>query len=140
MTATRSAVSAITPMSCVISITAVPWSRHMRFSTEMICACTETSSAVVGSSAMTRSGSAAGDAARRVDQPDHGGAGHRLAGAGFAHHAKDLALVDVERDPVERLQNSTTGGELDREVAHGKNGGRHLSLGLRASRSQSPTR
>ena len=51
ITATRSAVSAITPMSWVTSITAVPWSRHRRFSNWMICAWIDTSSAVVGSSA-----------------------------------------------------------------------------------------
>ena len=51
ITATRSAVSAITPMSCVTSITAVPCSRQSRFSSAMICAWIETSSAVVGSSA-----------------------------------------------------------------------------------------
>src|SRR5690554_7655227 len=38
MTATRSAVSAITPMSCVTSITAVPCSRVISFSSSMICA------------------------------------------------------------------------------------------------------
>ncbi len=59
ITATRSAVSAITPMSWVISITAVPRSRHSRFSTAITWAWTETSSAVVGSSAITSSGSAA---------------------------------------------------------------------------------
>ena len=58
MTATRSAVSAITPMSWVISMTAVPRSRHSRFSSAMICAWIDTSSAVVGSSAISRSGSA----------------------------------------------------------------------------------
>ena len=56
ITATRSAVSAITPMSWVISITAVPCSRHRRFSSWMICAWIETSSAVVGSSAMMSCG------------------------------------------------------------------------------------
>ena len=59
ITATRSDVSAMTPMSWVTSITAVPWSRPSRLISAMICACTETSSAVVGSSAMMSSGSAA---------------------------------------------------------------------------------
>ena len=40
-------------------MTAVPRSAHRRLISAMICACTETSSAVVGSSAMTSSGSAA---------------------------------------------------------------------------------
>ena len=51
ITATRSAVSAMTPMSWVTSITAVPCSRHRRFKSWMICAWMDTSSAVVGSSA-----------------------------------------------------------------------------------------
>ncbi len=59
MTATRSAVSAITPMSWVIRITAVSWVRHSRLISAMICAWIETSSAVVGSSAMISRGLAA---------------------------------------------------------------------------------
>ena len=59
ITATRSQVSAITPMSCVISITAAPWSLHRRLSSAMICAWIDTSSAVVGSSATISLGSAA---------------------------------------------------------------------------------
>ena len=59
MTATRSAVSAITPMSWVISMTAAPRSRATRLMSAMICACIDTSSAVVGSSAISRIGSAA---------------------------------------------------------------------------------
>ncbi len=46
-------------MSCVTSITDVPCSRHSRFSSAMICAWIDTSSAVVGSSAMTSFGCAA---------------------------------------------------------------------------------
>src|SRR6218665_864383 len=52
-TATRSQVSAITPMSWVISITAAPRAWQMLFSSVMICACIDTSNAVVGSSATT---------------------------------------------------------------------------------------
>ncbi len=59
ITATRSAVSAITPMSWVISMIATWCSLQSRFISAMICACTETSSAVVGSSAMISSGLAA---------------------------------------------------------------------------------
>ena len=58
ITATRSQVSAITPMSCVTSMTAAPCSRHRRLSSEMICAWIDTSSAVVGSSATISFGSA----------------------------------------------------------------------------------
>src|SRR5262245_39135289 len=56
ITCTRSAIRAITPRSWVISTTAVFISRLIRCSTSRICACTVTSSAVVGSSAMSTSG------------------------------------------------------------------------------------
>ena len=81
ITATRSAVSAITPMSWVTSITAVPCSRQSRFSSAMICAWIETSSAVVGSSATIRRGSA------RQRQRDH----HALA-----HAAGELVRIVVD--------------------------------------------
>ena len=81
ITATRSAVSAITPMSCVTSITAVPCSRHRRFSSAMICAWIETSSAVVGSSATISSRLGA------QRQRDH----HALA-----HAAGELVRVVVD--------------------------------------------
>jgi hypothetical protein len=68
---------------------------------------------------------AAGDAARRIDEADHGGARHRLAGAGFADDAEDLALGDVEGDAVDRFQHPAAGDELDLEVADGENGLRH---------------
>jgi hypothetical protein len=59
ITATRSQVSAMTPMSWVISMTAAPCWAQTFFSKLMICACTDTSSAVVGSSATISLGSAA---------------------------------------------------------------------------------
>ena len=248
ITATRSAVSAITPMSWVISMMAVPCSRHSRFSSAMICAWTETSSAVVGSSAMTSSRlggerqrehdalahaagelvrigvdprvSAAGmptsssSASARLRAParrsasewvrmvsielladrysglsagqrvleDHadalaadacaspraadcrcarpsgstsppamrpggssrpmiGGAGDRLAGAGFADDAEHLARRDVERDVVDRRQHAAARRKLDR-AGFGRLRTRfgHRSFGLSASRSQSPNR
>ena len=52
MTATRCATSATTPRSCVIRITAAPVSAWRRASRASTCACTVTSRAVVGSSAM----------------------------------------------------------------------------------------
>ena len=52
MTATRCATSATTPRSWVIRTTAAPVSRWRRASSASTCACTVTSSAVVGSSAM----------------------------------------------------------------------------------------
>ena len=84
MTATRSAVSAITPMSWVISITAVPRSRHSRFSSAMICAWIETSSAVVGSSAISEIGLGA------QRQRQH----HALA-----HAARELVRIAVDALP-----------------------------------------
>ena len=59
ITATSSAICAITPMSWVISISAMPLVRCSRRSRARICACVVTSSAVVGSSAIRMSGSAA---------------------------------------------------------------------------------
>ena len=56
MMATRSAISAMTPRSCVMSRRLTPNSRFMSRSRSRICACTVTSSAVVGSSAMTSGG------------------------------------------------------------------------------------
>ncbi len=57
ITTTSSAISATTPRSCVIMMIALPnssWSLSIRL---RICACVVTSSAVVGSSAISRSGS-----------------------------------------------------------------------------------
>ncbi|TLY68514.1 MAG: hypothetical protein E6K45_03210 [Gammaproteobacteria bacterium] len=57
MTLTRSAMPATTPGSCVISTRANPRSRLSSARSARICACTVTSSAVVGSSAMSSCGS-----------------------------------------------------------------------------------
>src|SRR6476620_3025319 len=57
MTRTSSAVSATTPRSCVMTMIALPNSSCRFFIRFMICACVVTSSAVVGSSAIKRSGS-----------------------------------------------------------------------------------
>ncbi len=60
ITTTRSAISATAPMSCVISSTRRAASRACSSrSRSKICACTVTSSAVVGSSAISTSGSQA---------------------------------------------------------------------------------
>ena len=58
MTTTSSAISAITPMSWVIRITARPCSACSRRTSSRICAWVVTSSAVVGSSAIRMRGSA----------------------------------------------------------------------------------
>jgi len=56
ITATSSAMPATTPRSCVISTIAMPVSRWISRSRSSTWACTVTSSAVVGSSAISRSG------------------------------------------------------------------------------------
>ena len=64
---------------------------------------------------------AAGDAAGRVDQADHRKSGHGFSGAGFADHAQDFALGDIERNAVDRMQHLMAGDEFDPQVTHGKN-------------------
>ena len=59
ITMTRSHTSAITPRSCEISAKAMPLSRRISSSSARICAWIVASSAVVGSSATSRSGSPA---------------------------------------------------------------------------------
>src|SRR5262249_16639566 len=83
---------------------------------------------------------AAADAAGRIDQADHSQARNRLAGAGFADDAENLALVDIKGHAVNGSQGMAPGQKFDLEIAHGKNGFGHRSLGLSASRSQSPSR
>ena len=56
MTMTVCAVSATTPRSCVIRITPMSKSRLTLSISSRICACTVTSSAVVGSSAISTAG------------------------------------------------------------------------------------
>ena len=56
-TMTRSAISATTPMSCVMNNTAVPRSRCNVLMSASTSACVVTSSAVVGSSAISNFGS-----------------------------------------------------------------------------------
>ena len=63
---------------------------------------------------------AAGDASRRLEQADHGGAGQRLAGARFTDHAQHLAGGDVEGDPVHRDELAAAAEEGDLEVADGE--------------------
>ena len=59
MTTTRSAISATTPRLCVMNRTAMPISRRSLSSSARICAWIVTSSAVVGSSAISSTGSQA---------------------------------------------------------------------------------
>ncbi|MNT15288.1 hypothetical protein D3C71_1376930 [compost metagenome] len=59
MTTMRSAMSATTPKSWVMKMTPMPMRRWMSLISPRICACVVTSSAVVGSSAISTSGSRA---------------------------------------------------------------------------------
>ena len=83
---------------------------------------------------------AAGNAAGRIDQADHGQACDGFAGAGLADHAEHFALGDVKGHAVDRAQRAAAGEEFHLEVTHGENGNGHRSFGLSASRSQSPSR
>ena len=56
ITATRSAISATTPKSCVMNSMPICVAAGSAFSRRRICICVVTSSAVVGSSAISRSG------------------------------------------------------------------------------------
>jgi len=83
---------------------------------------------------------AAGDPARRIEQADDCEPGERFARAGLADDAENLARRDVERDAVERHQRPLAGGEFDPEIANRKQRPGHFSLGLSASRNQSPSK
>ncbi len=68
---------------------------------------------------------AAGDAAGRLEQADHGRSGQRLAGAGLADDAQNLAGADRQRHAVDRLEPAVARVERDFEVAHLEHGRRH---------------
>src|SRR6185369_16374783 len=52
----------------------------------------------------------------RLEQADDGSAGQRLAGAGLANNAEDLAGCDIEGDVIQRTQGAMSARELDDEV------------------------
>ena len=68
---------------------------------------------------------AAGNASGRLDQPDDGGAGHRLAGPGFADHAQHLARRYVEREVVDGDEARPPRRELDAQIADAEDGCGH---------------
>src|SRR5258708_8111260 len=72
-----------------------------------------------------------------LEQPDDGEPGDRLAGAGFADHAKHFTRCNGKRDVVERGERAAPRRELDVEALDLKY---HRSFGFSASRSQSPSR
>jgi hypothetical protein len=57
------------------------------------------------------------DAAGRLEQADHGGAGHRLARPRFADHAEHFTWLDRERDVVDGDERAPARRELDAQVA-----------------------
>ena len=56
-------------------------------------------------------------ARRGLDQAQHRARQRRLAAAGLADDAEDLALAPLERDPVDRPRDLAVDAELDRQVA-----------------------
>ena len=78
--------------------------------------------------------------ARPGDEAHQRQHGHALAGAGFAHDADDLALLDGQVQPVDRAQHAARGGELDRQVPDLDQSHQRFSFGSSASRSPSPIR
>src|SRR5690606_2991640 len=65
---------------------------------------------------------ARGDAPGRFEQTNDGCAGERFAGAGFADHAQNLALGDLEGDVVERREHAAARVELHTQVSNFEQG------------------
>ena len=59
---------------------------------------------------------AASHAPRRVDQPEDGETGDRLARAGLADKSQNLAAADLEGHAVDRLGDTVAGEEMGGEV------------------------
>jgi hypothetical protein len=57
--------------------------------------------------------------ARRVDAHQRD-CGHALPAAGLTHEPPDLAALESERDPTDRLEQPAAHGQLDRQVLHAK--------------------
>src|SRR5690606_2214423 len=64
-----------------------------------------------------------------VVQTQDAQAGHRLAGSGLAHDAQSAAAFELERQPVDRLDQTVVGREVDAEVADLQKGGRRRGRG-----------
>src|SRR5262249_23690080 len=77
---------------------------------------------------------------RTLNQANDRSARDRLSGTGFADHAQDLALRHVERYIVDGDEPGPAVGKFDPQISHAEHGLDHLSLGFKASRSQSPSR
>ncbi len=73
-------------------------------------------------------------AGRGLDQAQHGPREGRLAAAGFADDAEDLALSPLERDPVDRPRDALADAELHRQVAN-----LHQGLGIHSATSVAVT-
>ena len=81
-----------------------------------------------------------GDAAGRLQQPHDGGPGQRLSGPALADKAEDIAGLEHEGNPVQRLQPLAAKREFYAEAPHIENRRFHFSLGFSVSFSQSPSR
>src|SRR3546814_1555899 len=68
---------------------------------------------------------AARDAARRVDQPQDGEAGARLAAARLADQTQHLAGSDLTTHPVDSLHHAVAREEVGLEVLSFQRGGAH---------------
>ena len=123
MTTTRWAISATTPRLCVIRMMAAPvldlsWRMMSR-----ICACTVTSRAVVGSSAISSLGSQASAMAimTRWRMPPDSSCGYclrRWAGLGDADQAQHLDRARFGRRAVEALMQRERLGDLPADREH----------------------
>ena len=65
---------------------------------------------------------------RALVQAEDGLARHRLARARLADDAEDLATIEVERQAVDRLDQTVPGGEVHAQIAHGQERRRRLGL------------
>ena len=86
---------------------------------------------------------ARGHLSGRLQEPDDRISDRRLAGPRFPYHPEDFPRLDRERDVVDGDEAPPSARELHPQVPDVEEGHRrrrHLSFGLRASRSQSPRR
>src|SRR5665213_2684653 len=124
---TRSAILSTMVRSCVISSSAMPQRRLAR--TDQLLPVEF--DAAAGAVPRRRIGQQLEDRQRR----------HRFAGARFADHRQRLALVQIERHALDRLDDRAARPEIDRQIAQLEQ--RHQPPPLRgskASRTASPTK
>src|SRR2546425_248114 len=147
-------MAATMPKSCVTRMTATPAEACTSLSSSRYWAWMVTSSAVGGSSAISRRAphrgralleetvagehdAAAGEPARRLgDQPDQRETGHRLPRARLADEGQRLAGMEREAHAVDRPGDAATGEEMGPEILHHQqrwSGARHLAFTFTSS-------